>query len=112
LKLRPGTTLIVSAHPVATIWLAHRGDGEDRFAPVREAFAAGRGENALVWRDGWRANVSLLADADARFTQAVLDSATLAHALESAGADFDFQPWLIGALQARWLIGAELDTSA
>jgi hypothetical protein len=111
LKLRPGMALIVSPHPVATIWLAHRSDGEDRFAPVREAFAAGRGENALVLRDGWRARVAPLADAHVRFTQAVLDRASLAEALARAGDGFDFQPWLIGALQARWLIGAEPNTT-
>lgn len=107
LKLRPGTTLIVSQHPVATIWLAHRSEVPDRFAPVREAFAEGRGENALVWRDGWRARVSAIADADARFTQAVLDGATLADALARAGDGFDFQPWLIAALQEHRLVGAE-----
>jgi len=107
LLLRPGTVLIASPHPVATIWLAHRSDTEDRFAPVREAFAAGRGENALVWRDGWRARVSVITDADARFAQAALDGMTLADALERAGPDFDFQSWLIGALQERWLVGAQ-----
>jgi hypothetical protein len=106
LRLRPGTAVIASPHPVATIWQAHRSDAEDRFAPVREAFRTGRAENALVWRDGWRVQVSALGDADARFTQAVLDGHTLADALAAAGS-FDFQPWLISALQARWLIGAE-----
>jgi hypothetical protein len=111
LKLRPGTTLIVSPHPVATIWLAHRSDAVDRFAPVREAFAAGRAENALVWRDGWRARVSAISDADARFTQAVIDRMKLADALAHAGDGFDFQPWLITALQQRWLVGAEPHTT-
>lgn len=111
LTLRPGTTLVVSPHPVATIWLAHRSDAPDRFAPVREAFAAGRGENALVWRDGWRARVAAVGDADARFTQAVLDSATLADALARAGDGFDFQTLLITALRERWLIGVERHTT-
>jgi len=111
LTLRPGTTLVVSPHPVATIWLAHRSDAADRFAPVREAFAAGRGENALVWRDGWRARVAAFGDADARFTRAVLDRATLADALACGGDGFEFQSWLITALRERWLIGAERHTT-
>lgn len=111
LTLRPGTTLVVSAHPVATIWLAHRSDAPDRFAPVRESFAAGRGENALVWRDGWRARVAAVGDADARFTRAVLEHATLADALAHAGDGFDFQTLLITALRERWLIGVERHTT-
>jgi len=103
MQLQPGLALVSSRWPVATIWSAHRSREPDRFAPVREAFAQQRGEHALVWRDGWRPCVSALGEADAGFTQALLNASPLATALDAAGADFEFEPWLLQALQQGWL---------
>jgi hypothetical protein len=105
LQMAPGTTLVSSRHPVATIWQAHHAspapEGADRFAPVRAAFAAGAGEHALVARGvgQWRARVTRLAEADARFTAAVLSGQALGQALASAGDEFEFEPWLVEQLQ-------------
>jgi Putative DNA-binding domain len=109
LRLRPGTALVVSAHPVATIRQAHRSDAEDRFAPVRAAWSAGRPEHVLVWRRGWRADVAQLGPADAAFTALWLRAATpsLASALEEAGAGFEFEAWLRSALQQGWLVSVD-----
>lgn len=107
LRARPGTALVTSAHPVLTIWQAHRSSDAERFAPVREAFASGRTEAALVWREGWRVAVDAVADADLAFTQAVLLGRTLGQALACAAATFSFETWLIGALRQGWLAGAE-----
>ncbi|WP_395699878.1 putative DNA-binding domain-containing protein [Aquabacterium sp.] len=103
LVLRPGLVLLASRWPIVTIWQAHRSHAEDRFAPVREAFAQQRGEQALVWREGWRPRVSALADAEARFTQALLGAQPLAVALDAAGEGLDFEAWLMQALQHGWL---------
>lgn len=103
LQLRPGLVVLSSCWPVATIWLTHRSTEADRFAPVREAFAQQRAEHALAWRDGWRPAVSQLDEADARFTQAVLDGLPLGAALDAAGEQFAFEPWLLQALQQGWL---------
>jgi hypothetical protein len=105
--LRPGLVLLSSRWPVATIWQAHRSAGPDRFAPVREAFAQQRGEHALVWREGWQARVSMMAEADAVFTQALIDGLPLAAALDAAGSDFAFEPWLLQALQQSWLLAVQ-----
>jgi hypothetical protein len=114
LLLAPGTALVASPYPVATIWHAHRSEAEDRFVAVRAAFARGAGavgESALVWRDGFKAQVSVLPEAAGRFTQAVIDGRSLGDALEQAGgpadADFSFEAWLIAALQQGWLVAAE-----
>jgi len=107
LRVADGVTLLCSVHPVVSIWTAHRSQAEDRFAPVREAFAAGRGDNALVWRDGMKAAVQAVPDADARFTQALLDGGTLAHALDHAAAGFAFERWLPQALTHGWLRAVE-----
>jgi hypothetical protein len=109
LELAPGSALVPSAHPIATIWQAHRptpegvaGEhGPDRFAPVRVAFAAGTGEHALVVRGfgEWRASVLALPAPQAAFTAAVLAGRCLAEALDEAGAGFAFEPWLVHMLQ-------------
>ena len=101
LRLAPGTVLLSSAHPVATIWHAHRSHAAERFDPVRAAFAADRGEQVLVARHGWKATVAALAADEARYTGALLGGQSLAAALEAAGAQFDFETWLIEALRLR-----------
>lgn len=107
LRLAPGTALVSSAHPVVTIWQAHRSALPDRFVPVREAFARGTGEHALVHRSGFKAVVSALSEGATRFTQAVLDGQPLGQALASADQDFSFEPWLLAALQQGWLAAVD-----
>lgn len=107
LLLRPGCALLSSAWPVAAIWQAHQRDGEDRFAEVRAAFAAGRGDNAFVWRDGFAVRVDALDDASAAFTRSMHLGASLADALDAAGDGFAFDQWLVQALQKRWLVAIQ-----
>jgi Putative DNA-binding domain len=103
LVLAPGTALIESAHPVATLWHAHRSDAPERFGPVRAAFAAGRGEVARIARAGWRVTVAAIDAPEHRYTAAVLAGRSLGTALSEAGAGFDFEAWLIAALQQQRL---------
>lgn len=123
LRLQPGTALVASAHPVATIWLAHQdgdrssggrdpssgpgSESEDRFAAARAALAARQAETALVQRQGWRVAVRALPAAEARFTRALLQRQPLADALQAAGADFGVDTWLIVALQRGAIAAAE-----
>lgn len=109
LRLAPGTALVASPHPIATVWQAHRlpPEAADRFAPVRQAYAQGLGETALVRREGWVVQVHALAPPVACFTQALLDGAGLGAALDAAGPGFDFQPWLIDALRCGALAAVE-----
>ena len=106
-KLRPGCALLVSQSPVAAIWRAHQAQGDDRFAAVREAFAAARGDNAFVYREGFVVRVEALATDAATFTAALLRGATLASALDAAGDAFAFEPWLLQALQQGWLVAVQ-----
>jgi hypothetical protein len=110
LAVQPGTALVASTHPVAAIWQAHRRSDEDRFAPVRQAYAQGRGETALVWRQGFRVEVAALPDCDAAFAAALLRDGRLAPALAAAAPDFQFEPWLLAALRQGWLAGVHLLT--
>ena len=117
---RAGTQLIVSAHPIQAIVDAHT-DGAagaataasaataisaDRFDAVRTAFAAGTAQSVLVWRDGWKVRHAVVPHATLRFTQSVLRGDGLLKALKDSGDEFDFEGWLIDALQKNWLAGA------
>ncbi len=111
MRFAAGLALIESPHPIVAIWHAHQstsGDDDSRFAPVREAFAAGRGDNALLWRDGLRAQAQAISDDDSRFTRALLAGRSLGAALADAASSFQFEPWLVRALRERWI--AAIDT--
>jgi hypothetical protein len=103
MQLAAGVAVVVSRHPVLRIWQAHRNTDDDRFAAVRAAFAAGEGDHALVWRQGWRVQVRAVPAAEARFTQGLLAGHNLGAALVDAGDDFAFEPWLISAVQQQRL---------
>ncbi len=107
LRLAPGTAVLDSLHPVAAIWHAHRSphsSDEDRYAPVRAAYARGGGEQVLVARAGWPVRVQALDAASAAWTRALLAGRDLAAALQEGGAEFDFEAWLIAALQTQLLV--------
>ena len=106
ITLMPGTDLLVSRWPIATIHAAHHG-ADTGFDAVREAMDRGAAENALVVRAGWRASVRTVDAATARWTTALLGGASIGVALDAAGDGFDFSAWLATALQARWLKGVE-----
>ena len=107
LVLRPGCAVLASPWPVAAIWQAHQQAGEDRFAAVREAFAAARADTAFVRREGFAVRVDALAATDAAFATAVLRGESLAAALDAAGEHFAFDRWLLQALQQHWLVAVQ-----
>jgi Putative DNA-binding domain len=116
LQLSPGTAVLASAWPVALIWLAHQpclagerevGDDSGRFDAVRVALAEGRGEYALVRRDGFAVRVEAIDAGCAAFTSALLGGSTLAAALDAAGDRFAFDQWLVRALQERRLVAVQ-----
>jgi hypothetical protein len=105
LELLPCCQLISSVHPVVSIWQAHQRPEADvnRFTDVQAALAQGRAEHAFVWREGWCAQVQGINSAAAMWTQALLRGDCLGQALTQAGDGFEFQTWLVQALQAPWL---------
>ena len=113
LQLPAGSTVLVSAWPVFSLWQAHQSTAPDRFDAVRVKLAEGRGEQGLVTRSGWAPQVLALPAAEARFTAAILAGRKLAQALTDAlqesGDEFDFAAWLIAALQAQRLVAVSTD---
>ena len=110
LELPPGSALLASPYPVASIRRAHEiaNAAGDAFAGARDALAAGRGEQVVVWRRGWRGEVALLAPAEMAFMSALLAGDALAAALDAAGEGFDFAGWLARALESGWLRAVRL----
>ena len=113
LLLRAGTAVVQSAYPVVTLWHAHRHTEPARptLADARAALAAGRAEQALVWREGWQVHVAALTLAAAAFTRAVLQGSAVGAALHQAGPAFEFEAWLLRALREGWLAGAAISAS-
>ena len=115
---RPGTQVLVSLHPVASIWQAHRQaatTGVDRFAAVRQAFAERQAQTALIWRDDWAVQVVALDLADALLTQALCQGLSLGRALEQVATHhpgFEFEAWLVTALRRGWLASASVSSLA
>ena len=108
MPLMPGTAVLRSRWPVAAIHAAHRADearSDAAFAAVREALDAGRGEQVLVVRQGWRAVAHVLGHADAEWMASLLAGANLSAALEGAGDGFDFATWLGTAVREQWVKG-------
>jgi Putative DNA-binding domain len=110
LALRSGSALLQSAWPIVTIRQAHQHDSPDRFAPVREAFEAGRHETAWVYRDGFAVQVEAIDEPTAVFVRALFDGRALADALDLSGPGFPFDRWLARALPARWIAAITLES--
>ena len=112
LVLMPGTELVSSRWPIVTIYQAHCRAADADFALARDAIERECAQHALVWRDGWRAAVTELAEPEAAWTVSLLAGADLASALDLAGSGsgsgFDFGAWLARAIQQRWLRGVVL----
>lgn len=115
LRLQPSLQLLDSRWPVATLHAAHHGpDGQamaDAQERARAAVALRQAEAVLVARAGWRARPLVLEPAVFAWMQALQSGATLADALERAGDAFDFNAWLVQALQQGWLWKAQADAS-
>lgn len=109
LCLAPGTALIDSAWPVATLLAAH--DGRATLEAAAQHVRDGVAECALVWREGLRPRVRAAQPGEAAFVGALLDNATLAAAFDATVPSFDFAAWLPTAAQTGLLVRVEWATS-
>lgn len=100
LALLPGSTVLRSPHPLATLHAAHAGTAS--LDAARAALDGGHGEDVIVWRRGWRAAVQALPAGWAGFMADLLQPLPLGPALERT-SDLDFATWLPHAIQAGWL---------
>lgn len=105
LRLHPAASLIVSAHPVGTIWGAH----QDGAVVAMDEAIVWRGESVLVTRPALEVRVTLLPAQDHAFARAIFSGVPLGAAGEAglqAAPDFDFGNALVG-LAALGALAAE-----
>jgi hypothetical protein len=105
--LAPGCAVLRSRYPVVTLWQAHQveADSAQLFDAAAAALREGKGETALVWRQGWKGRVGALSDAEAAWCRALLAGESVGHALSQAGEAFAFEPWLLQALSQARVLG-------
>lgn len=110
LTLAPGTAVIASAYPVASLIAAHR-DATPQLDDAAQRLRDGRGEHALVWRQGLRPRLQRIDPGTSALVQALLTGADLPQALQAACAapnatgTFDFAAWLHTAVVDAWVLG-------
>lgn len=99
-----GVALIESCWPVARIHAAHAPEAdESAFEAARAALAACEGDSVLVGRVGPSSALWPLEPAVLRWWRVVMDGGSVEAALQQAGADFDFEGWLVDALMKGWI---------
>lgn len=112
LVLSPGTEVVSSPWPVASLVTAHR-DGSPSLAEAADRLRTGCGEHALVWRQGLRPRLAGIPAPSAALILALQSGADLPGALDAAcGADttpegFDFTAWLTAAVTDGLVIGVQ-----
>jgi hypothetical protein len=109
LQLAPGTALVHSAYPIASILTAHLYNSPS-FDEVGRKLRQNSPEIALVWRQGLRPMVATCTLAEAAFLEQLLLGKSLLTALESdeptaSDEAFDLQHWLPQAVQNGLLLG-------
>jgi hypothetical protein len=110
LTLPPGTAVVRSPYPVASLITAHLFDTPS-LTEAAQYLREGRAEHALVWRQGVRPRIAGLETAAAQLVQALLAGGDLPQALDAAcaGAEpadaFDFSAWLTAAVNDGLVIG-------
>jgi hypothetical protein len=111
LQLAPGTALIPSEYPIASILTAHL-YGTPSLGEVGQKLLQNTPEIALIWRQGLRPVVSNCTAGEAAFISQLLSGQSLLAALDAAVVNepviFDFHTWLAQAAQNGMLVGAQL----
>lgn len=117
LTLAPGTALIGSAFPVASLVLSHR-HAQPSLAQAAQRLRDGVAESALVWRQGLQPRVAEVGAVEASLLRALLQASPLAAALDTALATetpetpaFDFSLWLTQAVLSGLVTGVSETTS-
>jgi hypothetical protein len=105
LRLAPGTALLSSPWPAASIVLAHL-QGEPSLQQAGELLRGRVAETALVWRQGLKPGLRGLAAPEAVFLAALQDRRSLADSLQAA-PELNFNEWLAPAVQSGLVTGAE-----
>lgn len=102
LRLAPGTCVIVSRYPVASIVCAHT-EGAPSLEEAGLRMQQGIAECALIWRRGYKPCVRQTLPGEADLLNVLLTGDSLAKALEEA-PQLDFNFWLAQAVNSGLLL--------
>lgn len=108
LVLSPGVCTLASPYPVVSIINAHL-TGQPSLEDAAAMLRQGKGEHALVWRQGFKPRVRALGEAEFRLVAALETGLSLDVALNHASniePAFDFNTWLAQAVQTGLVTGA------
>ena len=117
LTLGPGTTVVSSPWPVASLVTAHL-HGIPSLDEAGRLLREEQGEHALVWRQGLRPCIAAVQPAAAALVQALLGGADLPHALNAACSTggtpeaFDFSAWLTAAVTDGLVTGVHRQSAS
>jgi len=109
LRLAPGTAVMASEWPVASLVTAHLHD-DPPLAVAAQRVQAHEAENAVVWRQALRPLVAACTHAEAALLAALLKGCSLLVSLNDAleaDAAFDLGAWLPGAVTQGVVLGAQ-----
>jgi hypothetical protein len=111
LALAPGTVVISSPFPVASLVLAHRNENPSLKEAARR-LQQGRAESAVVWRRGLKPQIAQCSGVAATLLRCLLQGRDLNRAIDTAlGCNlpdteaFDFSAWLTQAVTSNLVIG-------
>lgn len=111
LTLSPGTALVSSRYPVASLVLSHR-HAQPSLKQAAERLRNAVAETVLVWRQGLRPRMAQVTSVEAALLRALLQGQDLPTALDAGLAAeteetqvFDFSLWLTSAVSAGLLTG-------
>ncbi len=102
LQLAPGTALLHSPWPVASLVLAHT-QGGVTLAEAATRLRAGQAEDVVVWRQGYRPRVRQALPDEALFVAALLRGVPLGAAMDAA-PQLDIHAWLTDAVPSGLLL--------
>lgn len=102
LRLAPGTAVQCSDWPVATLHAAH-GENGPSFEEVGRLLQARAGEDAVVWRQGFKPCVRVALEGEAALLHALLAGRSLGQALDDV-PHLDVSQWLTVAVQSGLLL--------
>jgi Putative DNA-binding domain len=104
LVVAPGTAVITSPWPVASLITSHT-ENQPSLDEAGRRVRSRTSETALVWRQGFRPCISPCSPEAAGVLLALLNGEPLPEALAQGGSDFDFSDWLTSSVQSGLVIG-------
>ncbi|KAA1173284.1 DUF2063 domain-containing protein [Marinobacter salinexigens] len=111
LILNKGLQFFRSMYPVVSIWEAHKSETPKdtlSFAQAKRMIARGRGQNALIYRAGWKGMAELIPEKDLLLLESVRNQRSIAEVFgEDVLKDTSFTHWLQDMIAKGVIVGAK-----